>query len=150
MITALLDLMSACFQDGNPAQMAIIAKAILVSIPDDVVALHFLGLALYQMGRMEAARRVFSRASALPRRRRRSDGWTTTGETATTTLLREASKPASGLGHAWRQIAHALHDLGFRRQARRAYDASLAARGLVIQGGTALVAVSGQPQRKPD
>lgn len=148
MITALLDLMSSCFQDGNPAQMATIANAILASIPEDIVALHFLGLALYQMGRMEAARRVFRRASALPKRRRRSDQWTTTGEMAATTLLREASTPASGLGQAWRQIAHALHELGFRRQARRAYEASLTAMGLVIQGGTAMVAVSGQARRK--
>jgi Flp pilus assembly protein TadD len=150
MITALLDLMSACLQDGNPAQMATLAKAILVSIPDDIVALHFLGLALYQMGRMEAARRVFSRACARPQRRRRTDKWSTTGEKAATTLMREASTPAAGLGQAWRQIAHALQDLGFRRQARRAYGASLAARGLVIQGGTTLVPVSGQSLRKPD
>jgi cytochrome c-type biogenesis protein CcmH/NrfG len=150
MITALLDLMATGFQAGNPAQMATVARAILASIPDDIVALHFLGLAFYQMGRMEAARRVFSQACAVPMRRRKTDHWTTTGEMAATTLMREASTPAAGLGQAWRQIARAMRDLGFRSHATRAYEASLAARGLVIQGGTAIVPVSGQAQPKPE
>ena len=130
MITALLDLMGSCFQAGNPGQMAAIARAILTAIPKDIVALHFLGLALYQMGHTEAARRAFGQACARPPRRRKSDQMTTTGEEAAMTILREASTPASGLGEAWRHIARAMSDLGFRREALRAYRTSLVARGL--------------------
>ena len=74
MITALIDLMGACFQAGNPGQMATVARSILASIPGDVVALHFLGFAFYQMGHTEAARRVFSQACARPKRRRKATG----------------------------------------------------------------------------
>lgn len=129
MIPALLDLLGTCFQTGNPGQMATIARSILVAVPGEVVALHFLGLALYQMGHTEAARRTFSEACARPKRRRKSDG-ATTGEEAATTILREARTPATGLGEAWQHIALAMRELGFRKAAFRAYRTSLAARGL--------------------
>jgi hypothetical protein len=145
MITALLDLMGACFQAGNPSQMAAIARSILSSIPEDIVALHFLGLALYQMGHTEAARHAFSKACARPKRRRKTDHQTTTGEEAATTMLREARTPAAGLSEAWQHIALAMRELGFRSAAARAYRTSLAARRLVLQGGTATIPVSGAP-----
>jgi hypothetical protein len=97
MITALLDLMCACFQAGNPGQMATIARSILASIPEDIVALHFLGLALYQMGHRGRAARV-RQACARPAKAQ-GDG-ATTGEAAATTL-REARTSAAGLGEAW-------------------------------------------------
>jgi hypothetical protein len=124
--------------------MAAIARSILASIPEDIVALHFLGLALYQMGHTDAARRVFSKACVHPKQRRKSDG-ATTGEEAATTMLREASSPAAGLSDAWRHIALAMRDLGFRGAAVRAYRTSLAGRGLVLKAGTATVPVSGNP-----
>ncbi len=46
MITALIDLMGACHQAGNLSQMEAIARSILAAIPEDMVALQFLGLAL--------------------------------------------------------------------------------------------------------
>jgi predicted Zn-dependent protease len=150
MITALLDLMATCYQAGNPSQMATIARSILASVPEDIVALHFLGLAFYQMGRMDAARQVFSRLRTRSLCRRRRSDWVTTGEMATTKLLREASTPASGLSDAWRHIARAMSDLGFRRDATRAYAASLAARGLVLKAGTATIPVSGQTHPQTD
>jgi Flp pilus assembly protein TadD len=148
MITALLDLMNTCFQAGNPGQMAAIARSILSSIPEDIVALHFLGLALYQMGRTESARLVFRQASAAPNRRRKSDR-ETTGEMAAATMLREASTPASGLSQAWQHIAIAMRELGFRDAAKRAYRTSLAARGLVLSAGSEAVPVSGQVAPRP-
>jgi Flp pilus assembly protein TadD len=149
MITALLDLMGMCFQAENPGQMASIARTILSSIPEDIVALHFLGLALYQMGRIEAARRVFSQACAPPKLRRKSDRGTS-GERAATTMLREASMPAAGLSEAWQHIALAMRELGFRDAAERAYQKSLAGRGLVLQVGTAAIPVSGQLHPQAD
>jgi hypothetical protein len=149
MITALLDLMGACFQAGNPSQMATIARSILSSIPQDIVALHFLGLALYQMGHTEAARRAFSEACARPQRRRKSDQ-ATTGEEATATMLREASAPAAGLSEAWQHIALAMRELGFRRAAARAYQTSLAARSVVLQGGSTAIPVCSRPYPQAD
>ncbi len=143
MITALVDLMGAYYQAGNPGQMEVIARSILAAIPEDIVALHFLGLALYQMGRIDSARQVFRRVCARSAKERRRI-LPTTGEMAATKLLREASAPASGLGEAWQHIAQALRSLGFRGAATRAYETSLAARGLVLQIGSEAVPVSGQ------
>jgi hypothetical protein len=143
MITALIDLMGAYYQAGNLPQMAVIARSILAAIPNDLVALQFLGLALYQMGRIDAARRVFS-AVCVRMDKPQPNDLVTTGESAAATIYREARAPASGLGDAWQQIAHAMRSLGFRNAATRAYETSLAARGLVLQGGTAIVSVPGK------
>jgi hypothetical protein len=142
MITALVDLMGACYQAGNPGQMAVIARSILASIPEDIVALQFLGLAFYQMGRFNAARQAFRRACHRPGKRRKIDH-ATTWEAATNTLYREASAPAAGLGDAWQHIAHAMRKLGFRSGAARAYRTSLVARGLVLQAGTETITIAG-------
>jgi len=121
--------MGAYYQAGNLPQMAAIARSLLVSIPDDVVALQFLGLALFQMGRVEAARQIFAKVAGklgdTPMAK-----WLTTGELATVTVYREAVSPASGLGDAWQHIAHALHGFGFRHAAKEAGHASLVAKGV--------------------
>lgn len=143
MITAMIDLMGAYYQAGNLQQMAVMARSILTAVPNDLVALQFLGLALYQMGRIEAARRVFARVSTLADRQAAND-LPTTGETAATTVYRQARAPASGLGEAWQQVAHAMRRLGFRQAAARAYEMSLAAKGLAVQAGNAIVTVSGR------
>jgi tetratricopeptide (TPR) repeat protein len=142
MITAMIDLMGAYYQAGNLQQMAVMARSILASIPNDLVAMQFLGLALYQMGRIEAARRVFARVCAQMNKQPRQAA-ETTGEMAAATLYRQARAPASNLGNAWQQIAQAMRSLGFREAAARAYDMSLAARGIAVQAGNAIVTVSG-------
>lgn len=147
MITALIDLMGAYYQAGNLPQMAVMARSILASIPDDLVALHFLGLALYQMGRIEAARHIFARAAAMVVRAPMGDPHAS-GEMAAATLYRQARAPASGLGEAWQHIAHAMRSLGFREAATRAYDMSLAAKGIAVQAGNAIVSVSGMKTRR--
>lgn len=128
MITALIDLMGAYYQAGNLPQMAAMARSILAAIPEDIVALQFLGLALYQMGRLEAAHKVFARVAG---RRPKSAPYElpTTGELASVTVLREAISPASGLGEAWQQIAHAMRGFGFDAAATRAHQAALVAQG---------------------
>jgi tetratricopeptide (TPR) repeat protein len=141
MVTALIDLMGAYHQAGNLPQMAAIARSILTAVPDDLVALQFLGLALYQMGRIEAARRVFSRVCAIRARKQPSE-LETTGEMAGATIYREARAPASGLSDAWQQVAHAMSKLGFRVAANQAYAMSLAAKGLVLQTGTVIMGIS--------
>lgn len=127
MITALLDLFGSYYVAGNVSQMTTIARSLLTAIPDDVVALQFLGLALYRMGRIEAARQVLARVSAKlarPAGRRPA----TTGELASAMLYREATSPASGLAEAWQHIAQVLRGFGFRQAAHQAWQASLASR----------------------
>ena len=131
MITALIDLMGACHQAGNLSQVEAIARSILAAIPEDMVALQFLGLALYQMGRIESARQVFRRVVAAGSRRAKKGAPLTTGELATVTVYREAARPGAGLGETWQHVAHAMHSLGFRRAATRAYQTSLIAKGIV-------------------
>jgi hypothetical protein len=143
MITALIDLMGNYYQAGNLSQMGVIARSILAAIPGDVVALQFLGLALYRMGHIEAARRVFGKLYVRKDEARPAD-LATTGELASATILRLARSPAAGLGEAWLSIAHALTKLGFKSAATEAFSASLAARGLAIQVGSETVTVSGK------
>jgi tetratricopeptide (TPR) repeat protein len=127
MITAILDLFGTYYQAGNVSQMTTIARSLLTAIPEDVVALQFLGLALYRMGRIEAARRVLARVAAKLSRPAVSR-YPTTGELASSTLYREATSPASGLAEAWQHIAQVLRDFGFRQAAHQAWQASLASR----------------------
>ena len=123
MITALIDLMATFYQSGNPGQMAVIARAMLATIPDDIVALQFLGLAIYQLGRTEAARRVFRRvADRLDRHT--PYGPVTTLEPAMATNYREATQPASRLGNAWYTIGAILTKFGFQPAAERAFQAA--------------------------
>jgi hypothetical protein len=129
MVTALIDLMGTYYYAGNLGQMEAMARSILAAIPEDIVALQFLGLALYRMGRMEAARQVFIRVAARLGRAKRAK-FVTTGELASAKVYREATSPASGLGEAWQHIAQALHSFGFNRAAARAQHASLTAHGL--------------------
>lgn len=129
MIPALVDLMSTYHQAGNLMQMAAIARSLLLSIPEDVVALQFLGLALYRMGRLEAAREVFSRAVAAADDQP-ADRWPTTGERAADIVYREATRPSARLADAWQRIAQALLSFGFGQAAARAYRVARIAGGL--------------------
>jgi hypothetical protein len=137
MIPALIDLMSAYYQAGNLPQMAAIARSIVMAVPEDVVAMQFLGLALFQMGRTEAAREIFAKVAGkladMPMAK-----WLTTGELAAVTVYREAVSPAAGLADAWRHIAGALRSFGFRHAAKQANRAARAAKG-----GAAPVAAQG-------
>jgi tetratricopeptide (TPR) repeat protein len=148
-IPALIDLMGAYYQAGNLTQMQAIARSILAAIPEDMVALQFLGLALYQMGRIEAARQVFTRVAARPNKAPTRD-LLTTGELATNTIYREATCPRSGLGEAWQHIAHALDSLGFRNAATRAFQSSLAAKGLVPKATSEARLLSPKTNGLPD
>lgn len=128
MITALIDLMGTFYQAGNPGQMAVIARSMLATIPGDLVALQFLGLALYQLGQTEAAHRIFRRVAEKAEAQAQADSPTTV-ESATATNYREATRPASGLADAWYVIGAILSRYGFRKAAERAFQASRAARG---------------------
>jgi hypothetical protein len=127
MITALIDLLATFYQAGNPGQMAVIARAMLATIPEDIVALQFLGLALYQLGRTEAAHRIF-RKVAEKLDREPTAGRLTTLEPAAETNYREATQPAAGLGEAWQRIGLILWKYGFHKPAERAFEAARSSR----------------------
>ncbi|HMX16347.1 MAG TPA: hypothetical protein PKD29_05800 [Rhodocyclaceae bacterium] len=122
MISAMVDLLAGCYQAGNLDQMEAIARSLLAAIPEDTVALQFLGLALYLGGRLDDARLVFLRAVAPPR----GQPPATTCEQAREASLRLATRPGSGLAGAWVRIAGILRDYGLREAARRARRAAVA------------------------
>ena len=128
MILALVDLLSSFWQAGNMEQMETISRSMLMAMPDDIVALQFLGLALYQTGRIDDAYKMFKRVAA------KFDDQTamtrpTTCEPAAVVSYREAIRLDSGLAEGWHKIAQILKKFGFRKAAIRAYDAALTARG---------------------
>jgi predicted Zn-dependent protease len=100
----------------------------LTAIPDDIVALQFLGLALYQMGRVDDARHAFKRVAA--RHTQQEPCSSETGcEPAHCATLRAATRAHSGLADGWYRIALALNKFGFNQAATRAFAAAVAASG---------------------
>ena len=136
MITALIDLLGTFYQAGNPGQMAVIARSMLETIPGDLVALQFLGLALYQLGQTEAAHRVFREVAETGEVEARDDRPTTL-ESAAATNYREATLPASGLADAWDRIGLILSRFGFHAAADRAFQSSRASRGRSLSAAPA-------------
>lgn len=126
MITALIDLLGAYYQAGDLRQMEAIARSILSSIPDDIVALQFLALALHERGRIMDAYLVLRRAverqeNQVPAR------YVSTGEPAAAASYRAATRFGSRLAGGWRRISWLMDQYGFKRPAARALQAALAA-----------------------
>lgn len=119
MIAALVNLLATFYQTGDLQQMETIARSMLAAIPNDLVALQFLGLALYRMGRRDEAYQAFRKVAA---RLERTPGTTypTTCEQATSVSYREAIRASSGLAEGWQQIAGVMARLGFQKAAIRA------------------------------
>lgn len=127
MIPVMIDLLADFYQSGNFVQMETIARSLLVAIPDDIVALQFLGLSLYLMGRKESAYRAFRRGAvnaAAPAPA------ATTIEPAAAISYREATKPGTALADGWDKISRILRSLGLHKPARSALAAARAARRL--------------------
>lgn len=129
MISLLVEYLSIFYQTGDTAQLAVIARSLLAAIPDDVVALQFLGMALYQMGRIDDAYRAFKRVAIKQDQEAMIDG-SSVCESASVVSYREATHMHSGLADGWYQIAQILNKFGFQKPARRAYEAAAAARGI--------------------
>jgi cytochrome c-type biogenesis protein CcmH/NrfG len=128
MIYALVDHLAMFYQSGNMTQVEAIAKSMLSAIPDDIVALQFLGLALYQMGRVDDARRAFKRVAV--RQAQQEPCTSETGcEPAHCAMLRAATRAHSGLADGWYRIGMALNKFGFHQPATRAFAAAIAASG---------------------
>jgi hypothetical protein len=120
LITALVDCLAAFCQTDNMRQVEVIARSMLAAIPDDIVALQFLGLALYRMGRIDDARRAFVRAEARQTLPDVSAGNSSACETAGSATMRAATRAHSGLAESWYRIAQILTGFGLHLPARRA------------------------------
>lgn len=128
MISALVDLLAVFSQAGDLAQVEVITRSMLSAIPEDLVALQFLGLALYQTGRIEEARGVFARVPASLAQYEKWDGLSVC-EPAGVATFRAATQACSGLAEGWNRIGLLLKQLGFHRQAVRAFEAASSASG---------------------
>jgi len=128
MIPVLVEYLATFYQTGNLAQMEVIARSLLAAVPNNVVALQFLGLALYQMGRVDDARLAFKRVAATPDQQEEWDGLGVC-EPAHVAVFRAATRAHSGLADGWYRIALALNNFGFHNPAARAFKAGLAAGG---------------------
>jgi tetratricopeptide (TPR) repeat protein len=126
LIATLIALLGKFYQSGNFAQVETIARGMLSAIPNDIVALQFLGLALYRLGRVDDARQAFQRIETSSEADLLNHGLTCS-EPAAVTSYREATRSGSGLADAWRQISAVLERLGFHQPALRAFRASLKA-----------------------
>ncbi len=129
MIPAFVEYLATFHQTGNSVQMEVIARSLLAAVPNNVVALQFLGLALYQMGRVDDARQTFKRVAATLDHQEKSDGCGDC-ESAHAAVFRAATRAHSGLADGWDRIAVALNKFGFHKPAARAFKAGLTSRGL--------------------
>jgi tetratricopeptide (TPR) repeat protein len=130
MISALVDNLAKFYEKGNLAQVEAIARSMLTAIPDDVVALAFLALALYQMGRIDDAHQAFQRVAARVEQHEESID-DTRCELASAAMFRAATQAHSGLADGWSRIAYILNRLGLQKPAARVFQAALSARGLI-------------------
>ena len=128
MIAALVDYLAMFYQTGNMEQMEVVARSMLAAIPDDVVALQFLGLALYQMGYVDRAHKMFKRV-ADKHALLTVENDPTLCESASVVSYREATRPHSGLADALYRIAMVLNRFGLHKPATRAFAAALTAGG---------------------
>jgi hypothetical protein len=126
MITALIDLLGGYYQAGNLRQVEAIAHTMLSAIPDDLVALQFLALALHERGRIRDAYLVLRKAAE------RQEGtkharYDSTGEPAAAACYREATRFGSLLAGGWYQISQLMAHYGFKGPAAQALRSSQAA-----------------------
>ena len=129
MIPAMVDLLATFYQSGNLVRMEAIARTMLAVIPNDVVALQFLGLSLYLTGRIEDAYRVFKRAAA-PSADSAAAPQPMDCEPAATVSYREAVRPGSRLADGWLRIAEILREFRLHKIAAQALEAARVSRGL--------------------
>lgn len=119
MISALVDLLGASYAAGDFIGLEVIASSMLATIPDDLVGLLFLGLALHFTGRSKEARNVFRRTGSIDFEALDQAGKQIV-EPANAATYREAIRPGARLANGWLQIAQLLGSYGFARQAEGA------------------------------
>ncbi len=131
MTLALIDLLATFYLNGNLERMEAIARSMLLAVPNDIVALQFLGLSLYLRGRTEDAYRLFKRYVSLPTNPQTQQKLLTSCELAANATYQAATRPGSGLAKGWHGIAEILSHLGYGRHAVRARRAARASAGQI-------------------
>lgn len=127
MTLALIDLLANFYLNGNLTQMEAIARSMLLAVPNDIVALQFLGLSLYLSGRTEEAYRLFKRYVSQTNNPEPQQELLTSCELAANATYQAAIRPGSGLARGWQDISKILSHLGYVRHAVRARRAARAA-----------------------
>lgn len=123
MISAFIHFLAAQYRQGDTEGVLRTTRSILDTIPDDLVALQFMGLVYHQLGQREKAGMLFRRAANLYDDILHGPIGTVC-ESAARISYREATRPESGLGDGWLAIALALKEYGFDCLAERAMLAS--------------------------
>ena len=117
MIPALIDFLATYHQRGDAAGVASVGQTLLQVIPDDLVALQFLALALLWLGHKDRALGLFRKAAAIAARV--PDALPSLiCKRASSITLAESLRPE--LAGGWQQIASALELHGVRELAQQA------------------------------
>lgn len=132
MIGALVELLNNYYQNGDLAQVEVMARTIRAAIPDDVISLQILGLAYLKTGRTTDALNLFRKAAQKNIKATDMESVATTGnpqiELAATACYREATRKHVGFGRLWYDLGIALLSLKRPRQAIWAFRTALIAR----------------------
>lgn len=124
MLLTLIDMLANAYQSGNLEHMESLTYTMLKSIPNDSVALQFLGLTLYMKGRTEEAFKVLQRYTHTKTYRRRKQ-LASSCESTIEACYRAATRPGSGLSGGWRKIAQLFASIGYVRHAASAERAAV-------------------------
>ena len=119
MISTLVEMLGAYYSAGDLIGIEVIASSMLATIPDDLVGLLFLGLALHFTGRSKEARNVFGRTGSINIEALEQTA-TRIIEPANAASYREAIRPGARLADGWLQIAQLLGSYGFTPEAEGA------------------------------
>lgn len=148
MISTLVELLGNFYARNDFTNFEAIARSLLVAIPNDVVALQFLGLAYYRTGRVEDAIVVFDqvvrRAPPTGSTERTASGAVTAdAKSAAAVCYQEATRRSAQLGKAWYDIGTTLLALGKLKLAAAAFHSALTAapestQAMLAVGQTAL------------
>jgi tetratricopeptide (TPR) repeat protein len=134
MLGTLTELLCHFYQVGHFTQLEAVARTILTTIPDDMVALHFLGLAYLRTGRTGEAICLFRKTGEAFAARGAAEGAdaepgsTADASTAAAAFYREATDLNPCFADTWYDIAMELNRLGHRTQAVSALRNAIIAR----------------------
>ena len=148
MISTLVELLGNFYARNDFTNFEAIARSLLVAIPNDVVALQFLGLAYYRTGRVEDAIVLFDQAAGrtpATGSTARGAGRAVTADAGSAAALcyEEATRPSAPLGKAWYDVGTTLLALGRLKLATAAFRSALSAapestQAMLAVGQTAL------------
>ncbi len=147
MISALVELLGNFYARNDFTNFEAVARSLLATIPNDQVALQFLGLVYYRTGRVEDAIEVFDQVQRQPAV---GDAGPVAGsasathvETAAEVCYQEATRNNAQLARTWYDVGTTLLALGKLKQAVRAFRSALTAapestQAMLAVGQTAL------------